>query len=132
MRGKAAGAAGAFGSGLFRGREATAPPVKITGGAAPSPPLALPLVFLLSLSSTSGLVGHLPHLSARLPGWDAKKPGVSAARRASSFCVEPKASKQPPPAIEGAGREVIHLKKWYYFPCPAFFVHWHTVLSNVI
>ena len=38
MRGKAAGAAGAFGNGLFRGREATAPPVKITGGAAPSPP----------------------------------------------------------------------------------------------
>ena len=97
---------GFFLSGLFRRGEATTPPRRITGGAAPSPPLALPLVFLLSLSSTSGLVGHLPHLSARLPGWDAKKPGVSAARRASSFCVEPKASKQPPPATEGAGREV--------------------------
>ena len=58
MRGKAAGAAGAFGSGLFRGREATAPPVKITGGAAPSPPLALPLVFLLS-SSPTFLVGWI-------------------------------------------------------------------------
>ena len=62
MRGKAAGTAGAFGNGLFRGREATAPPVRMTGGFTPSPPLALPLLFLLSLRPTF-LVGWIIRVS---------------------------------------------------------------------
>ena len=53
---------GFFLSGLFRRGEATTPPGRMTGGAAPSPPLALPLLFLLSLRPTF-LVGWIIRVS---------------------------------------------------------------------
>lgn len=39
---RAGGAGAFFGSGLFRRGEATAPPKRMTGGAAPSPPEGFP------------------------------------------------------------------------------------------